>query len=71
MTEYGPVRGTREPGIVVGMLLRIAHDTRQAFYGIPFAQPPVGPLRFHAPVVPQPWTDALNCTTQDVNRVSM
>ncbi len=27
-----------------------------AWFGVPYAQPPVGPLRWQAPVDPQPWT---------------
>lgn len=30
-------------------------DGTTAFYGIPYAQAPVGPLRFAAPVPPEPW----------------
>ena len=30
-------------------------DAVHAFRGIPYAQPPVGPLRFAAPVPPEPW----------------
>ncbi|KAK7892081.1 hypothetical protein WMY93_024044 [Mugilogobius chulae] len=36
----------------------------EAVPGIPFAQPPVGPLRLAAPQEAQPWTEEKNCTTQ-------
>ena len=36
-TRHGAVRGAREEGIF-------------AFRGIPYAEPPVGPLRFRPPV---------------------
>ena len=41
-TSAGRVRGRTEKGISV-------------FRGIPFAQPPIGPLRFQAPEPPAPW----------------
>jgi para-nitrobenzyl esterase len=41
-TEYGMVRGQVEDGVAV-------------FRGIPFAAPPVGPLRFAAPAPPAAW----------------
>ena len=41
-TSAGQVRGRTEQGVAV-------------FRGIPFAKPPVGPLRFQAPEPPQPW----------------
>src|SRR5690242_6679481 len=28
----------------------------QSFRGIPFAQPPLGPLRWRAPLPPEPWS---------------
>ncbi len=50
MTEYGAVRG------------RSAADPRiTAFLGIPFAAPPVGDLRWHAPVPPVPWYGVREC----------
>ncbi|MFE1951211.1 carboxylesterase/lipase family protein [Streptomyces sp. NPDC059524] len=48
-THTGPVRGERR-----------THGTR--FLGIPYAQPPVGPLRFAAPVPPEPWTRLRDAT---------
>ncbi len=48
--EQGLLRGARESGVEV-------------FRGVPFAAPPVGPLRWQPPGVPEPWTgvrDALS-----------
>jgi para-nitrobenzyl esterase len=41
-TEYGPVKGALERGVV-------------AFKGIPYAAPPRGPLRWAAPQPPESW----------------
>ncbi|MEV7405600.1 carboxylesterase family protein [Streptomyces sp. NPDC091267] len=49
-TPHGPVRGER-------------HATGVRFLGLPYAQPPVGSLRFAAPVPPEPWTDVLDATS--------
>ncbi|MGW5109743.1 carboxylesterase/lipase family protein [Nocardia sp. NPDC004123] len=48
-TTSGPVRGERR-------------DTGVAFLGIPFAQPPIGDLRFAAPKSPIPWLETRDCT---------
>lgn len=45
-TQEGPVQGTVSEGVA-------------AFTGIPFAAPPLGPLRFRAPQPVQPWTTTL------------
>ena len=49
-TTYGPVVGTLLPSGTCRYL------------GIPFAAPPVGALRFAAPLPPTPWTQTLNAS---------
>ncbi len=48
-TRSGKVEGTERDGVL-------------AFRGIPFARPPVGPLRFRAPVREQPWDGVRDAT---------
>ncbi len=48
-TTYGPVRGSTEGAV-------------SSWKGIRYAAPPVGPLRFRAPVPPQPWTEIQDAT---------
>ena len=48
-TQYGPLRG-------------LAVEGTRIFRGIPFAQPPVGRLRYRAPVKPQRWSAARDAT---------
>ncbi|MFD0337394.1 carboxylesterase/lipase family protein [Streptomyces sp. NPDC127117] len=49
-TNRGPVLGERRA------------DGSLRFLGIPYAQPPVGDLRFAAPVPPGPWSEPLDAT---------
>ncbi|MEW5632178.1 carboxylesterase family protein [Streptomyces hydrogenans] len=49
-TTRGPVRGERRA------------DGSSRFLGIPYAEPPVGDLRFAAPEPPEPWTEPLDAT---------
>lgn len=53
-TEYGKVRGLKRMSL---------YDVPYfSFEGIPYAQPPVGELRFRAPQRPTPWEGVRDCT---------
>lgn len=49
-TEWGPVRGFQSGDVY-------------AFLGIPFAEPPVGDLRWRPPIDPQPWVNELDVSS--------
>ncbi|XP_070073704.1 esterase B1-like [Drosophila takahashii] len=53
-TSSGPVRGKLCTGVY--------GDEYVSFERIPYAKPPVGPLRFMAPLPVEPWTEPLDCT---------
>lgn len=46
---YGKIKGVFENGVT-------------SFYGIPFASPPIGDLRFAPPQLPKPWHHVWDCT---------
>jgi para-nitrobenzyl esterase len=48
-TRFGKVQGTSDGSVSI-------------WKGIPYAQPPLGHLRFHAPQVPQPWAGVRDAT---------
>ncbi|PZC79832.1 hypothetical protein B5X24_HaOG200167 [Helicoverpa armigera] len=58
------VRVWVEQGWLEGELLDLVtkDGTYNSFKGIPYAQPPIGTLRFKAPQPPLPWTGVLNAT---------
>ncbi|KAH8359338.1 hypothetical protein KR093_006072, partial [Drosophila rubida] len=59
--ETSPVLKTTH-GLVRGALLKsIYDDPYYAFDGIPFAQPPLGELRFKEPLDATPWSGILDC----------
>lgn len=53
-TEYGKVRGVKR--------LSLYDVPYFSFEGIPYAQPPVGELRFRAPQRPTPWEGVRDCS---------
>lgn len=53
-----------QSGLIRGMSRTVldGHEVH-VFYGVPFAKPPIGPLRFRKPVPIEPWHGVLNATT--------
>ncbi|HJJ36562.1 MAG TPA: carboxylesterase family protein [Methanocorpusculum sp.] len=43
-------------------IIGLSEDGVDTFLGIPYAEPPVGDLRFAPPVAKKPWTTTLDCT---------
>lgn len=39
----------------LGLLEGVRHDAYSVFFGVPYAQPPVGKLRWHRPLPLEPW----------------
>ncbi|XP_059120182.1 acylcarnitine hydrolase-like isoform X3 [Peromyscus eremicus] len=63
-SEASPIRNTHT-GQVRGSLIQVK-DTKvgvHRFLGIPFAKPPVGPLRFAPPEAPEPWSGVRDGTS--------
>ncbi|XP_059118586.1 acylcarnitine hydrolase-like isoform X2 [Peromyscus eremicus] len=63
-SEASPIRNTHT-GQVRGSLVHVK-DTKidvHSFLGIPFAKPPVGPLRFAPPEAPVPWSGVRDGTS--------
>lgn len=52
-----------EDGLIEGrVVLTRSGVPFNGFFGIPFAEPPIGALRFRDPVPKTPWDGILNCT---------
>lgn len=50
-------------GQLKGVLRKTIYDAEYySFEGIPYGQPPVGELRFKAPLPAEPWTGVKDCT---------
>lgn len=49
-------------GLVRGLSKNVLGREVHVFTGIPFAKPPVGPLRFRKPIPAEPWTGILDAT---------
>lgn len=69
-TASGPVRGlSRDAGTFLNPTYKPTYapgDVR-VFRGIPYAKPPVGPLRWRPPEPPAPWTDVRDATAFSPN----
>lgn len=47
----------------------IYDDNYYSFEGIPYGKPPVGELRFKAPLPAEPWTGIKNCTDFNIKPI--
>ncbi|XP_032751429.1 pyrethroid hydrolase Ces2e-like isoform X1 [Rattus rattus] len=64
-SEANPIRNTHT-GQVQGKLVHLKGTKSgvHSFLGIPFAKPPVGPLRFAPPEAPEPWSGVRDGTSE-------
>ncbi|KAH9368408.1 hypothetical protein HPB48_012662 [Haemaphysalis longicornis] len=53
-------------GLVSGKRILVRDELVDAFYGIPYAEPPVGELRFRRPRPVSPWTGVRNATKKPI-----
>ena len=58
-TPLGPVRGLSTADVIDGHA-GVRGDGVETFFGVPYAEPPVGPLRFMPAVAKTPWKDTID-----------
>ena len=63
VTRSDPLVVETTSGLVRGLSRTVLEHEVHVFYGIPFAKPPIGPLRFRKPLPIEPWHGVLNATT--------
>ena len=61
--EYSPVIATKS-GPIRGRLVRIADAVTYSYSNIPYAEPPIGELRFKRPQPKKPWSETLDAVEQ-------
>ncbi|KAK0162670.1 hypothetical protein PV327_006428 [Microctonus hyperodae] len=62
-THSDPTLVETTSGLVRGISRTVLDHDVHVFLGIPFAKPPIGPLRFRKPLAIEPWHGILNATT--------
>lgn len=60
---HDPLLVETTSGLMRGFSRTVLEREVHVFYGVPFAKPPVGPLRFRKPLPIEPWHGILNVTT--------
>lgn len=60
--QTDPLIVETKSGLIRGYSKFVLSHEVHAFTGIPFAKPPIGPLRFRKPVPVEPWEGILNAT---------
>ncbi|KAH7934226.1 hypothetical protein HPB49_023160 [Dermacentor silvarum] len=62
MADDAFVKKQTTEGMVRGNVIRALGKTVEEYRGIPFAEPPVGKLRFRPPVPKRPWEGTMDAT---------
>ncbi|XP_044004285.1 acetylcholinesterase isoform X2 [Aphidius gifuensis] len=62
-TKNDPLIRETTTGSVRGLSRTVLDHEVHVYLGIPFAKPPIGPLRFRKPLAIEPWDGILNATT--------